>query len=200
MPSYAFEGLRPIVDVEAFVHPTAVLIGDVEVGGGCYVGPNASLRGDFGRLVMRSGSNLQDNCTMHSFPGREVVIEEDGHVGHGAVLHGCHVGRNALIGMNSVLMDNVEIGEGCIIGAMSFVRAGTVTPPQTLWAGSPARAIREVTLQEAEWKRRGTFEYQQLAQRCRRGLEPCESLRVAETNRPRLTGDYVPLKEWRRED
>ena len=198
MPVYAFEGLRPVVHPTAFVHPTAVLIGDTEVGAGCYVGPNASMRGDFGRLVLRAGANLQDSCTIHGFPGRDVVVEEAGHIGHGAVLHGCQVGRNALIGMNTVIMDNAEVGENCIVGAMSFVRAGAVLQPGTLWAGVPARLMREVTAAELEWKHRGTLEYQALAERCRIGLEPCEPLAAPEHDRPRLPGDYVPLTEWRR--
>jgi phenylacetic acid degradation protein len=197
MPCYAFEGLRPIVDPTAHVHPTAVLIGDVEVGAGCYVGPNASLRGDFGRLVLKPGSNLQDNCTMHSFPGRECVVEEDGHVGHGAVLHGCTLGRNTLIGMNAVVMDNAVVGENAIVGAMAFVRSGQVIPPGTLWVGAPAKQLREVTLDEAAWKVRGTREYQALAQRCLSALAECEPLREAEPNRPKLAGDFTPLSEWR---
>lgn len=192
---YAFDGLRPVVDPTAFVHPTAVLIGDVVVGPRCYVGPGAVMRGDFGRLVMRAGSNLQDNCVMHSFPGRECVIEEDGHVGHGAVLHGCRVGRNALIGMNAVIMDNVDIGEGCIIGAMSFVKAGVVAEAGTLWAGVPARMLRPVTDKELAWKSLGTADYQALAQRCLTGLEPCAPLSEEEPGRPRLTGDNKPLGE-----
>ena len=197
MPAYVFEGLRPVVHATAFVHPTAVLIGDVEVGEGCYVGPNASLRGDFGRLVMRAGSNLQDNCTMHSFPGRESVLGEDGHIGHGAVLHGCQVGRNALVGMNTVVMDNAVVGEDAIVGAMSFVRSGQAIPAGTLWVGAPARQLRAVSPEEAAWKVRGTREYQELAQRCRRGLAPCEPLAQAEPDRPRLGGEFVPLREWR---
>ena len=197
MQCYAFEGLRPVVHSRAYVHPTAVLIGDVHVGAGCYIGPNASLRGDFGRLVLLDGANLQDSCTMHSFPGRECVLAEDGHVGHGAVLHGCQIGRNALIGMNAVVMDNAEVGENCIVGALSLVRAGAVLPAGTLWAGAPARQIREVTPTEVEWKRRGTREYQALAQRCRSGLQPCEPLSEPVGDRPRLGGDYGPLTEWR---
>jgi phenylacetic acid degradation protein len=197
MPCYAFEGLRPIVDPTAYVHPTAVMIGDVEVGAGCYVGPNASLRGDFGRLVLKPGSNLQDNCTMHSFPGRECVVEGDGHVGHGAVLHGCTLGRNTLIGMNAVVMDNAVVGENAIVGAMAFVRSGQLIPPGTLWVGAPAKQLREVTPDEAAWKVRGTREYQALAQRCLATLAPCDPLSEGEPNRPTLAGDFTPLSEWR---
>ncbi|WP_165191471.1 phenylacetic acid degradation protein PaaY [Caulobacter soli] len=197
MPFYGFEDLRPVVDPTAFVHPTAVLIGDVIIAPGCYVGPNAVLRGDFGRLILEEGANLQDNCVMHSFPGHEAVIEAAGHVGHGAILHGCRVGRNALIGMNAVIMDKAEIGADCIIGAMSFIKAGTVTAPATLWAGSPARPVRAVSEQERAWKSQGTQEYQTLARRCLEGLSPCEPLARAEPDRRRLAGSYAPLSETR---
>lgn len=125
---YAIDGIVPVVDPSAYVHPSAVLIGDVIVGPGCYVGPCASLRGDFGRLILERGSNLQDTCVMHGFPGTDTVVEEDGHVGHGAVLHGCRVGRNALIGMNAVIMDNAVIGESSIVAASAFVKAGAEIP------------------------------------------------------------------------
>lgn len=197
MPFYSFEDLRPVVDPTAFVHPTAVLIGDVIIGPRCYVGPNASLRGDFGRLILQEGSNLQDNCVMHSFPGHETVVEVDGHVGHGAVLHGCRVGRDALIGMNAVIMDNAVVGEGSIIGAMSFVRAGLVIEPGGLWAGLPAKLLRPVTDQERAWKQQGTLQYQDLGRRCLSRLAACEPLTQAQEDRPRLTGAYAPLSETR---
>jgi phenylacetic acid degradation protein len=165
MPAYEFEGVRPVVDPTAFVHPTAVLIGDVIVGPGCLVGPGASLRGDLGRLVLRRGSNVQDNCVLHSFPGRDVLVEEEGHVGHGAVLHGCTVGPNALVGMNAVVMDEATIGADSFVAAMAFVPAGTQVPPRTLVGGIPARVIRELRDEEIAWKRRGTGVYQHLARR-----------------------------------
>jgi len=184
MPCYTFEGFVPVVDPTAFVHPTATLIGDVIVGAGCYVGPGASLRGDFGRIVLKPGSNVQDNCVMHSFPGQDAVVEEDGHVGHGAILHGCVVGRAALIGMNAVVMDGAQIGEGSFVGAMSFVRAGMVVPPRTLVTGVPARIVRELQDKEMAWKANGTREYQELAQRSRATLKPCEPLAEPEPDRP----------------
>jgi phenylacetic acid degradation protein len=184
MPVYRFEGLTPIVDPSAFVHPTAVLIGDVHVGAGCYVGPGASLRGDFGRVVMERGSNVQDNCVMHSFPGQDARVEENGHVGHGAILHGCVVGRDALIGMNAVVMDGAAIGERSFVGAMSFVRAGFVVPPATLVAGVPARIVRALEEKEMAWKANGTRQYQELAERCLATLEPCAPLVEAEADRP----------------
>ena len=193
MPSYSFEGLRPVVEAGAYVHPAAVLIGDVLVGRGCYIGPNASLRGDYGRVVVGLGANIQDNCTVHSFPGRTVVVDEDGHVGHGAVLHGCTVGRHALIGMNAVIMDNVRIGADCIVGAFSFVKSGTCTEAGTLWAGSPAREIRQVSDDERAWKIKGTGIYQSLAHRCLKSLLPCEPLTQEEEERRRLSGKFMAI-------
>lgn len=165
MPSYKYEGITPVVDPSAFVHPTAVLIGDVIIGAGCLVGPAAVLRGDIGRLELKAGSNVQDTCVVHCFPGKDVVVHENGHVGHGAVLHGCTVGRNALIGMNAVLMDEVVVGENSIVGALAFVKEGTEIPANTLWAGAPAKQIRELSEKEIGWKSRGTEVYQHLAQR-----------------------------------
>jgi phenylacetic acid degradation protein len=165
MPSYKYEGITPVVDPSAFVHPTAVLIGDVIIGAGCLVGPAAVLRGDIGRLELKAGSNVQDTCVVHCFPGKDVVVHENGHVGHGAVLHGCTVGRNALIGMNAVLMDDAVVGENSIVGALAFVKEGTEIPANTLWAGAPAKQIRELSEKEIGWKSRGTEVYQHLAQR-----------------------------------
>ena len=184
MPCYSYEGLVPVVDPTAFVHPTAVLIGDVIVGAGCYVGPGASLRGDFGRVILKDGSNLQDNCVMHSFPGQDAVIEEDGHVGHGAVLHGCVIGREALIGMNAVVMDGAEIGAGSFVGAMSFVRAGMIVPPKTLVAGVPAKIVRELQDKEMSWKANGTHQYQELAKRSLATMRECDPLPAPEADRP----------------
>ena len=165
MPSYEYEGITPVVDPSAFVHPTAVLIGDVIIGAGCLVGPAAVLRGDIGRLELKAGSNVQDTCVVLCFPGKDVVVHENGHVGHGAVLHGCTVGRNALIGMNAVLMDDTVVGENSIVGALAFVKEGTEIPANTLWAGAPAKQIRELSEKEIGWKSRGTEVYQHLAQR-----------------------------------
>jgi phenylacetic acid degradation protein len=185
MPAYRFENFIPVVDPAAYVHPTASLIGDVIIGANCYVGPGASLRGDFGRIVLAPGSNLQDNCVTHSFPGRDVIVEENGHVGHGAILHGCIVGRGALVGMNSVIMDGAQVGEAAFVAAMSFVKAGFQIPPRHLVAGIPAKLIRELDDSEISWKAGGTFEYQDLARRCLAGLAPCTPLKQIEADRPR---------------
>lgn len=185
MACYAFEGIVPVVHPTAFVHPTAVLIGDVHVGARCYVGPGASLRGDFGRIVVGAGSNVQDNCIMHSFPDADAVLEEDAHIGHGAVLHGCTVRRGVLVGMLSVIMDGAEIGEESFVGASSFVREGFRVPPRTLALGSPARIVRELKPQEVAWKAHGTRLYQELGRRCLAGLQECQPLPEAEADRKR---------------
>jgi phenylacetic acid degradation protein len=195
---YALDGLTPVIDPSSFVHPTAVLIGDVIIAGGCYVGPGAVLRGDMGRLNMGPGANLQDNCIVHCFPGRDTTIEEDGHIGHGAVLHGCTVARNALVGMNAVVMDGAVIGESSFVAAMAFVKAGFEVPPRSLVGGVPAKLLRPLRDEEIAWKAQGTAEYQALAKRCLSGLVATEPLTEAETNRPRIyKGGYTPLSERR---
>ncbi len=165
MPCYEYEGLRPVVARTAFVHETAVLVGDVIVGPGCFIGPGASLRGDLGRLIIGPGANIQDNCIVHSFPDIEVLVEEDGHVGHGAVLHGCTVKRNAMVGIAAVVMDRAVIGEESLVAAMAFVKSGTQVPPRTLVAGIPAKIIRDLRDDEVAWKSDGTRLYQELARR-----------------------------------
>ena len=171
--------------------PPAILIGDVLIGARCYVGPAASLRGDFGRLVLEDGSNLQDTCVMHGFPGTDTVVEVDGHIGHRAVLHGCRIGRNALVGMNAVVMDNAIVGESAIIAACAFVKAGLKIPPRMLAADVPARVIRPVTEQELAWKIEGTRTYQALTRRSAETMREVAPLREAEPNRPRLALDSV---------
>ena len=189
MPCYEIDGLRPVIHPTAFVHPDAVLIGDVIVGPHCYVAPLASLRGDFGRIVLEAGSNVQDTCVMHGFPGTDTVVEENGHVGHGAVLHGCRVGKNALIGMNAVIMDNAIVGEATIVAACAFVKAGMELPARHLVAGMPAKVMRELSDQEIAWKSDGTRTYQELTERCLATLKPCEPLAEIEPGRERLRFD-----------
>jgi phenylacetic acid degradation protein len=193
MPIYSIEGLVPVVDPGAFVHETAVLIGDVIISDGCYIGPNAVLRGDFGRIIMEEGSNLQDTCVAHTFPGKDCIIEVDGHIGHGVVLHGCRIGRNALVGMNAVVMDDAVIGAESIVGAMAFVRSGFTCPERSLVVGSPARTIRSIRDEEVQWKSLGTQEYQKLSSRCRLSLERVEPLAEPEPDRPRINiSDFKP--------
>lgn len=198
---YAIDGIVPVVDPTAYVHPSAVLIGDVIVGPDCYVGPCACLRGDFGRLILERGSNLQDTCVMHGFPGTDTVVEENGHIGHGAVLHGCRVGRNALVGMNAVIMDNAVIGESSIVAAAAFVKAGVEIPPRMLVAGMPAKAIRPLTDEEMRWKSAGTATYQDLTRRSLATMEETAPLTAVEADRKRIhMPDVVPLVELRRRE
>jgi phenylacetic acid degradation protein len=194
MPAYAFEGFIPVVDPRAFVHPLAVLIGDVRIAEGCYVAPGASLRGDFGGIILGAGSNVQDNCVLHSFPGRDVLLEGEAHIGHGAVLHGCTVRRGALIGIHAVLMDDVVVGEEAFVGAASFVRARFEVPPRTLVQGVPARVVRALKPEELAWKATGTREYQELAARCLATLRAVTPLAAPEPGRPVRPGSAtVPL-------
>jgi phenylacetic acid degradation protein len=194
VPVYSIDGLIPVVDPSAFVHPQAVLIGDVMVGAGCYVGPGASLRGDFGRIIMSAGSNVQDCCVLHSFPSKDTLLEVEAHIGHGAVLHGCTIRRGALIGIGAIVMDDVVVGEEAFVGAASFVRAGFVVPARTLVTGVPARIVRDLKPEELAWKTAGTREYQALTVRCLATLRECQPLPAPEADRPRLGGSpAVPL-------
>jgi phenylacetic acid degradation protein len=188
MPCYAIEDLIPVVDPTAYVHPTAVLIGDAIVGPGCYVGPAACLRGDFGRIILHAGVNVQDTCVMHGFPDGDTVVEVDGHIGHGSMVHGAHIGQNVLIGMNAVVMDRARIGESSIVAAMSFVREGTVIAPRSLALGIPAKVVRELTQAEMDWKRGATRQYQQLAARSLASQRLVEPLTEVQPDRPRFTG------------
>jgi phenylacetic acid degradation protein len=198
---YAIDGVVPVVHPTAFVHPRAVLTGDVIVGPRAYIAPCASLRGDIGRIIIGEGANIQDSCLLHCFPQAECVVEDWGHVGHGAVLHGARVRRNALVGMNAVLMDGCDIGESAFIAAMSFVPAGFVVPAETLAAGIPATIRRQLTLDEIAWKRRGTEEYQSIAERSLATMREVEALPEIDADRPRFALDpHLPLHVSRRRD
>jgi len=183
---YAINGVTPVVDPTAYVHPSAVLVGDVIVAAGCYIGPAACLRGDFGRIDIRAGANLQDTCVAHGFPGTDTVVEEDGHIGHGAVLHGCVVGRNALVGMNAVINDSAQVGESAIVAAMAFVKARMVVPARTLVAGIPARVLRELSDTELAWKVEATRSYQALARRSLATMQATTPLAAPEPGRKRI--------------
>jgi phenylacetic acid degradation protein len=186
---FSFEGLTPVIDPTAWIHPTAVLIGDVIVEADCYVGPGAVMRGDFGRIVLKRGANLQDNCVVHSRPDIDCVMEEDSHIGHGAIIHACHVGRDTLIGMNAVVMDLARVGEQAIVAAMSFVKIGAVIAPRTLVAGIPAREVRALRPGDIDAKQSGTRMYKELAQRCHAGLRAAVPLTAIETDRRRSRWD-----------
>jgi phenylacetic acid degradation protein len=189
---YSLDGITPVVDSSAFVHPTAVLIGDVIIGPNCYIGPGASLRGDFGRIVFEEGSNLQDNCVVHTFPNAETIVERGGHIGHGAILHGCRIKQYAMVGMAAVIMDDAEIGESAVVAALTFVKAGMLVPARSLIAGTPGKVIRELTDGEIEWKNEGTAIYQALSLRCKASLREAEPLSEVEPGRQRM---HVPQFE-----
>jgi len=191
---YSISGITPVVHPTAFVHPSAVLIGDVFVGPRCYVGPLAVMRGDFGRLVLEEGANLQDTCVMHGFPGKDTLVEADGHIGHGAVLHGCRVERNAMIGMNAVVMDDVVVGAESIVGATAFLKAGMRIAPRSLVLGSPARVVRELRDEEIAWKTGGTRAYQELAMRSLATMKLTDALVKGDRDRPRMESAPHKLK------
>jgi phenylacetic acid degradation protein len=194
MPCYSIDNVIPVIDPTTYVHPTAVIIGDVIIGPDCYIGPCAVLRGDFGRIVLHRGVNVQDTCVVHGFPAADTIIEENGHIGHGAVLHSCVVRRDAMVGMNAVMMDEAEIGEKSIVAASAFVRAGMKIPPRSLAAGVPAKIMRELSDEEISWKLEGTLTYQDLTRRSLATMAEVLPLSSVEADRPRVKSpDVQPL-------
>lgn len=192
---YAFKGFRPVVHPTAYVHPQAAVTGNVIIGANVYIGPCAAIRGDWGGIVIEDGCNVQENCTIHMFPGVTVRLEKGAHIGHGAIIHGAHIGANAMIGMNSVIMDNVKIGEGVIVGALSFVKANEVIPDRSLVVGNPAKVIKQVSDQMLAWKTKGTALYQALPQELYESLEPCEPLREVPEDQPTQESLYTTWNE-----
>ncbi len=192
---YAFNGMRPVVHPTAFVHPQATVTGHVVIGRHVYIGPGAALRGDWGGIVVEDGCNVQENCTVHMFPGVTVRLEQDAHIGHGAIIHGAHVGRNCLVGMNAVLMDRVVLGEGCIVGALAFLPADSIWEPRQVIVGNPARAVKAVSDGMLAWKSTGTKLYQALPDELRATLEPCEPLHELPPERPPFPMDYRTWNE-----
>lgn len=194
---FAFDGFVPVIHESAFIHPNATVTGNVVIGRDVYVGPGAAIRGDWGGIVIEDGCNVQENCTIHMFPGVTVLLEAAAHIGHGAVVHGAHIGRNALVGMNAVVMDRAVIGAESIVGALSFVPADMVVPPRTVVAGNPARALKAVTDEMVAWKTEGTRLYQALPGALRRTLVPCEPLREIPADRPTQQTSYRTWHETR---
>lgn len=196
---YSYDGVIPVIDPTAFVHPSAVVIGDVIIGPGVYVAPCASLRGDLGRIIIGAGSNIQDSVVVHGFPGTDTLIEENGHIGHGAIIHACTLRRNVLVGMNAVVMDFAVVGESSIISAAAFVPAKSVIPPKSLAVGVPAKVIRALSEDEMSWKLQATATYQQLCLDSRRSMVPCIPLTAPEADRRRCAEpDVLPLSEFKR--
>jgi carbonic anhydrase/acetyltransferase-like protein (isoleucine patch superfamily) len=187
---YEFKGYRPVVHPSAFVHPQAAVTGNVVIGRDVYIGPGAALRGDWGEIVVKDGCNVQENCTIHMFPGVKVVLHPGAHIGHGAIIHGATVGRNCLVGMNAVLMDNVVLGDECIVGALAFLPADSVWEPRKVIVGNPAKAIKDVSDEMSAWKTEGTKLYQQLPADLHATLKECEPLRDVDRSKPPITGMY----------
>ncbi|WP_114490789.1 transferase hexapeptide repeat family protein [Candidatus Ulvibacter alkanivorans] len=193
---YSFKGHIPVVHESSFVHPLAAVTGNVIIGKNCYVGPGAAIRGDWGEIILEDGVNVQENCTVHMFPGKSIVLSSGAHVGHGAIIHGANLGRNCLIGMNSVIMDDAEIGEECIVGAMAFVKAETKFAKRQLIVGNPAKAIKEVSEEMVAWKTAGTKLYQQLPTDCHESLREVEPLRSLPETRPEQESFYDTLRDF----
>lgn len=194
MAIYRFKEFVPVVHESAFVHPQANVTGDVIIGKDVYIGPGCVLRGDWGRIVVKDGCNVQENCTVHMFPGVTVTLHEGAHIGHGAIVHGAEVGKNCLVGMNAVLMDDVVIEDECIIGALCFVPQKTRIPKRSIAVGNPAKVVKQASDEMIDWKTEGTKLYQQLPGELKAHLEEVEPLREIEENRPTHPANYFPHK------
>lgn len=191
---YSFKGFIPVVHPSSFIHPQAAVTGNVIIGKNVYVGPGAAIRGDWGGIVIEDGCNVQENCTIHMFPGITVLLKEAAHIGHGAIVHGAVIGKNCLIGMNAVIMDNVELGDESVVGALSFIRAGEKIPRRSLVAGNPAKFIRQVSDEMIQWKSDGTALYQSLPKEMQESWKECEPLTAVPADRP---GQEVLYKTWK---
>ena len=197
MAIFKFQNHIPIIHESSFVHPQAVVTGNVIIGKNCYIGPGAAIRGDWGEIILEEGVNVQENCTVHMFPGKSIVLKSGAHVGHGAIIHGANLGENCLIGMNAVIMDDAEIGDESIIGALAFIKAETKIPRRSLVVGNPAKIIKQVSDEMIAWKTAGTKLYQQLPSDCHDSLEEVEPLRQIPENRPKQENFYQTLKEFK---
>jgi len=191
MAIFEFNGFKPVIKASSFVHPNATVTGNVIIGEKVYIGPGAAIRGDWGQIIIEDGCNVQENCTIHMFPGTTVTLKKGAHIGHGAIIHGGTIGENCLIGMNSVIMDDVVMEDECIIGALCFVPAKMHLPKRSLVVGNPAKIIKEVSDEMMEWKTKGTALYQALPKECKDTLKECEPLREIEVNRPSQEAMFV---------
>jgi phenylacetic acid degradation protein len=193
---YEFNGVKPVADKSSFIHPQAAVTGNVIIGKKCYIGPGAALRGDWGQIIIEDGCNVQENCTIHMFPGVTVLLKEGSHIGHGAIIHGATIGKNCLVGMNAVIMDNVLLEDECIVGALSFIKTDTVFEKRSLIAGNPAQKIKEVSDEMIKWKTEGTNLYQQLPAKMKKGWKKCKPLRKRKSvniEKPETKISYKPF-------
>ena len=195
---FEFNGYIPVVHESAFIHPNAIVTGNVIIGKDVYIGPSAAIRGDWGEIIIGDGCNVQENCTLHMFPGVSINLREGAHIGHGAIVHGANVGINALIGMNAVLMDNVEIGADSIVGALAFVPDGMIVPDRKIVVGNPAKIVNDVTDEMIAWKSEGTKLYQSLPAELYETLKPCEPLREIPKDREPQPNHYKTWNETKK--
>lgn len=194
---FEFEGYKPVIHTSAFIHPNATITGNVIIGKNVYVGPGAAIRGDWGEIVIEDGCNVQENCTVHMFPGVTVYLREAAHIGHGAIIHGASIGKNCLVGMNAVIMDEVNVGEESIIGALTFVPQKMEIPRRSVVVGNPAKIVKQVTDEMLAWKTEGTKLYQDLPTQAYASLKACEPLREVPKDRPKQMSTYKPLSKGR---
>jgi phenylacetic acid degradation protein len=192
---YEFKGYKPVIHTTAFVHPQAVVTGNVIIGRDVYIGPGAALRGDWGEIIIEDGCNVQENCTVHMFPGVTVRLMEGAHIGHGAVIHGSTIGKNVLVGINAVVMDNVKVGDGCIIGALCFVPEGMQIPERKVVVGNPAKIVKDVSDEMLGWKSQGTELYQRLPDEMKKLWKECKPLHKIPAGRKKQEQDYKPWKK-----
>ncbi len=192
---YQFKEYIPVIHESSFVHPQAAVTGNVIIGKDCYIGPGAALRGDWGQIIIEDGCNVQENCTIHMFPGTTVLLKEGSHIGHGAIIHGATIGKNCLVGMNAVIMDNVELGDESIVGALSLVKEGEIIPSRSLVVGNPGKIIKRVSDEMLAWKTEGTHIYQQLPAECHNSLKNCEPLREMPAERAEQPASYLSRKQ-----
>jgi len=190
---YSFHDLIPVIHESSFIHPLAVVTGNVIIGKDCYIGPGAALRGDWGKIIIEDGCNVQENCIIHMFPGVTVLLKPGAHIGHGAIIHGATIGKNCLVGMNAVIMDNVELGDECIIGALTFIKQDEKIPARSLVAGNPGKIIKQVTDEMLAWKTEGTKLYQSLPKEMFESWKECEPLREIPDHLPLQAKDYKPF-------
>ncbi len=196
---YEFDGFIPVIHESAFVHPNATVTGNVIIRRDVYVGPGAAIRGDWGGIIIEDGCNVQENCTVHMFPGVTVVLEESAHIGHGAIVHGARIGRNSLIGMIAVIMDNATIGAECIVGALCFVPAEMQVPDRKVVVGNPAKIVKDVSDDMIAWKTDGTRLYQALPAQLRSSLKPVEPLREVDEDRKTQQATYTTWRQARKD-
>jgi phenylacetic acid degradation protein/carnitine operon protein CaiE len=190
---YQFNNHIPVIHESSFIHPLAAVTGNVIVSKNCYIGPGAALRGDWGQIIIEEGCNVQENCTIHMFPGVIVLLKAGAHIGHGAIIHGATIGKNALVGMNAVIMDNVHLGDECVVGALTYIKADEIIPARSIVVGNPAKIVKQVSEEMIQWKTEGTALYQQLPNNMKQGWKECEPLRELPPDR---INQYPAYRTW----